>query len=163
MYGMHGRMQKTAAGTWAVAVSALFLSLAAAPVFAQEPSPVLILDPIKDFGSDPDSDGLYEYLVLRVPLIVEKADVYNIGAQVFVRDSETPLARAGQTVFLDAGEQAVKLTFGAQALVPLPAGQQLSFRISQHHVRIAKPHDKECGTERHPEPSGQGNRHPALA
>lgn len=129
MYGMHGRMQRTAAGTWAVAVSALFLSLAAAPVFAQEPSPVLIIDSIKDFGSDPDSDGLYEYLVLRVPLMVEKADVYSIGAQVFVQGSETPMSRAGQTVFLEAGDQAVKLTFPGSALVSLRPDQQLVFKI----------------------------------
>jgi hypothetical protein len=129
MSGMHERPAGTAARIWAAAVSAMLLSLAAGPILSQEPSPVLILDSINDSGSDPDSDGLYEYLVLGVPLRVEKADVYTVGAQVFVLGADAPLARSGQTLFLDAGEQSVKLTFAGSALAPLPPDQKLLFKI----------------------------------
>jgi len=122
--------RRRAAKAWAIAASALFFSLAAAPLPAQGPPPAMILDGIRDNGLDPDSDGLYEYLVLRVPLMVERADVYSVGAQGFVQNSTAPLSRAGQTLFLDAGEQAVKLTFPGSAFVSLQPRQLLMFKIS---------------------------------
>ena len=124
---MSGRGKRAKA--WALAASALLLSLGAAPIAAEEAAPAAISDPITDFGSDPDSDGLFEYLVLTVPLSVERADVYSVSSQVSVEGQGAALSRAGQRFFLDSGEQSVKLTFPGADLARLGAGQTLSFAI----------------------------------
>ena len=141
---MNGGMPKTAARVWAVAVSALFFSLAATPLSAQEPPPANIQDGVRDFGSDPDSDGLFEYLVLKVPVNVVRADLYTVKAQLSVRGYTAPVSTAAQKLFLDTGEQAITLTFPGSDLVSMGPNQSLEFRIavadSQGRMVDARPY-----------------------
>ncbi len=129
MNGMAQRKPGMAAKAWAVAVSALFLSLAAAPLSAQEPAPAVISDPITDFPADPDSDGLFEYLILKVPLTVERADIYTVASQVSIQGQGAAFSRASQELFLDSGEQSVRLTFAGPDLARLPANRSLVFSL----------------------------------
>jgi len=129
MGAMVAKPKRAGGRALAVAVSAMFLSLAAAPAAAGEPAPALLLDKVADFGADLDSDGLFDYLVLKVPLSVGRADVYSLDARVLLQEGASALSHAAQKAYLDPGEQAVRLAFPGADLSSIPPRSQLVFRI----------------------------------
>jgi len=70
----------------------------------------LFLTPFNDFGRDTNSNGLYEYLVLQIPVNVTVAGIYNISGTMFGGPLGAFTSDANVT-YLPVGNHTVELRF----------------------------------------------------
>ncbi|MGQ9582914.1 MAG: hypothetical protein ACUVV6_05295 [Thermoplasmatota archaeon] len=119
-----------AAGALALG-AALALIISAAPVATSQEAPAAVFadDAFRDFGLDPDEDGLYEHLVLNVVVEAAAPDIYTVIGTVSALNGGEPLSRAVQHQYLEPGRGVVSLDFGGRELSRLGGEQRLSFEL----------------------------------
>lgn len=81
----------------------------------QTPSEGLLSDNYADFGIDTDSDGLYEYLTVKVGLNVKTAGDYAIKGWLYDSNG-TSIIMANNSTALGGGSQLVSLNFDGLTL-----------------------------------------------
>jgi hypothetical protein len=113
----------------ALAASAMMIVLAGGPALSQEQSPARFLDGTTDFGTDFNGDGLYENLVVEVPVQVERADIFSLRALAYLPGSPEPLARAELRPYLDVGQRTQAFVFGGQPLTAINGSVSLEIHI----------------------------------
>jgi hypothetical protein len=79
-------------------------------------SATIILDDIKDAGSDVDADGLFEYLVVKVSISVSTPDYYALTATLSPGNTMDPVVKVTQRIYLEEGVHRVSLVFSGQEI-----------------------------------------------
>ncbi len=94
------------------------------------PGALFVPEGVRDFGLDSDGDGLYEHLVLNVPVEASKPDFYIVVGMVSVAEGAEPLSRATQRQYIDVGRGSVSLGFPGQELSRMEGERHLSFDLA---------------------------------